>query len=298
MINEKYSIFHIEGGIGKHIAATAVAKCIKNTHPDRKLIIVCAHPIIFLNLKFVDRVYRIGNTPYFYQDYINKKDFLLFKHEPYFTTEHIKGELDLIKNWCNLYNLKYTNEKPELVLNSREKQISSKLWNSDKPILLLHTSGGVLDKQNDIPYKWTRDMPPIVAQSVIEEFKNDYSIFQVTKPSGIKYDNVTVVDKKYSFLELSTILFFSKKRLLIDSSLQHAANAFNIPSVVLWIGTNPNLFGYKIHDNIIANKIKNQKLPDSYLFDYNFEGLIHECPYENENEIFNIDKIINSLKKQ
>ena len=61
--NSKFSIFHIEGGLGKHVAATAVAKCIKNNHPDRELIVVCAYPEVFINLSFVDRVYRIGVTP-------------------------------------------------------------------------------------------------------------------------------------------------------------------------------------------------------------------------------------------
>ena len=50
---EKYSIFHVEGGLGKHIAATAVAKTIKNNYPDRKLIVVCAYPEVFLNLSFI-----------------------------------------------------------------------------------------------------------------------------------------------------------------------------------------------------------------------------------------------------
>ena len=104
-MQKKFAIFHIEGGLGKHVAATAVAKCIKNNHPDRHLIIVCAYPEIFLNLNWVDRVYRIGNTPYFYQDYIENSDFLIFKHEPYFTTEHINKTLPLIENWCKLYNL-------------------------------------------------------------------------------------------------------------------------------------------------------------------------------------------------
>jgi hypothetical protein len=53
---KKYSIFHIEGGLGKHVAATAVAKAIKNNHQKRDLIIVCAYPEVFLNLPFVDRV--------------------------------------------------------------------------------------------------------------------------------------------------------------------------------------------------------------------------------------------------
>lgn len=73
----KYSIFHIEGGLGKHVAATAVAKSIKSTHQDRDLIIICAYPEIFLNLEYVDRVYRIGTTPYFYDDYIDGNDSLI-----------------------------------------------------------------------------------------------------------------------------------------------------------------------------------------------------------------------------
>jgi len=121
-MEKKYSIFHIEGGLGKHIAATAVARCIKKNHPDRELIIVCAYPQPFLNLDFVSRVYRIGTTPYFYKDYIDQKDSLIFKHEPYFTTEHIHKTLPLIENWCKLYNLKYNGEQPELSFNDRELQ--------------------------------------------------------------------------------------------------------------------------------------------------------------------------------
>ena len=73
-MEKKYSIFHIEGGLGKHVLATAVARCIKNNHPERELIVVCAYPEVYLNLDFVGRVYRLGNTPYFYDDYINEKD--------------------------------------------------------------------------------------------------------------------------------------------------------------------------------------------------------------------------------
>ena len=31
---KKYIVFHIEGGIGKNIMATAVVKAIKKQHPD------------------------------------------------------------------------------------------------------------------------------------------------------------------------------------------------------------------------------------------------------------------------
>ena len=99
-MEKKYSIFHVEGGLGKHVMSTAVAQCIKNNYPDRELIVVCAYPEIFLNLQFVDRVYRLGNTSYFYEDFIKNKDSKIFKHEPYFTEDHIHKKLNLIENWC------------------------------------------------------------------------------------------------------------------------------------------------------------------------------------------------------
>ena len=78
MAKTSYSIFHVQGGFGKHIAATAVAKCIKNNYPGRQLVVVCAWPEIFQNLPFVDRVYQLGNTSYFYQTYVENQDSLIF----------------------------------------------------------------------------------------------------------------------------------------------------------------------------------------------------------------------------
>ena len=95
-MKSKYTIFHIQGGIGKHVAAIAVAKCIKNNYPDRKLIVVCVYSEIFLNIPFIDRVYQLGNTSYFYQNYIQDNDSLIFYHEPYYTTDHIHKKLPLI----------------------------------------------------------------------------------------------------------------------------------------------------------------------------------------------------------
>lgn len=295
---DKYAIFHIDGGIGKHIAATAVAKCIKNNFPDRKLIVVCAWPSPFVNLDFVDRVYKQGMTPYFYQDYIDGKDSLLFKHEPYFTTDHVHKNTSLIENWCKLYDLEYGGEKPELVFNLREKQISERLWRSDKPTMVIQSNGGLFLTENGFPYRWTRDMPPSVLGKVVEEFQSQYEILQVTRPGSIVAQNVKVIDQEMTPMELASILLFSSRRLFIDSMLQHAAAALNLPSTVLWIGTSPRVFGYDIHENIEANKVENFKLPDSYLFDYNFEGITHECPYKNEDEIFDVDQIIASIKRQ
>ena len=259
MENEKYSIFHIEGGLGKHIASTAVAKAIKNNHPDRELIIVCAYPQIFVNLNYVHRVYRIGNAPYFYKNYIDKKDSLIFKHEPYFTTEHIHKKMRLIENWCKLYNLEYNGEQPEIKFNPREIQKYGSLWNTNKPLFVIQSNGGMYNQESGLPYRWTRDMPFSVVQAVVDKYKDQYDIVQITRPGSPVAIGANPITHEMTPHELLSVLLYSDKRLLIDSSLQHAAAAFNLPSTVLWIGTSSKLFGYDIHDNIHAEIPENQK---------------------------------------
>ena len=294
---KKYSIFHIEGGLGKHVAATAVAKCIKNNHSDRDLIIVCSYPEIFVNLPYVDRVYRVGYTPYFYSDFIDDKDFILFKHEPYFTTSHLKKEKNLIENWCELFGLGYSGEQPTIIFNMREEQVFKHKWYRDKPIVLIHTNGGVIGKQPYL-YSWTRDMPLDVATAIINKYKDTHHIIQVCRDNkqGLSFlsKNIEVISDTISNMELFYLLKVSNKRYLIDSSLQHASAALDISSNVFWVGTSPDIFGYEIHNNIVANISNRGKLVDSYLFDYSFDGILRECPFSISDNIFDT-QIINEL---
>jgi hypothetical protein len=93
------------------------------------------------------------------------------------------------------------------------------------------------------------------------------------------------------------MLILSSKRLLIDSSSMHVATALNLPSVVGWIGTNPKVFGYDMHTNIIANQpTKEVNLEINGYTKHLFYEDILTLPYNNFEEIFNIESIINSLK--
>ncbi|NBP04482.1 MAG: hypothetical protein EBU90_31240, partial [Proteobacteria bacterium] len=253
---KKYSIFHLQGGIGKHVAATAVAKAIKNNFPDRKLIVVCAYPDIFINLSFVDRVFLLGGTQYFYQEYIQDKDSLIFHHEPYYTTNHIHKRKRLIENWCEMHRLKFDNERPEVKFNKLQWDLSRKFWLRKKPIMIIHTNGGPMTTDAK-PYSWTRDMPPELAQELVDYYKKDYHIYQVTKMNSPKLEGAEHVfatqQQALSLMEFFSILLHSKKRILIDSSLQHAAAALRKKSTVLWNGTSPKVFGYDVHDNICTD---------------------------------------------
>ena len=294
-MKKKYSIFHIDGGLGKHIAATAVAKCIKNNYPDRDLIVVCAWPQIFVEIDYVYKVFRSGHTPYFYLDYILDADSLIFKGEPYFTTEHIYKQKPLIENWCKLHQLEYKNEQPTLRFNNIYLQIARVIWKYDKPPLVIQSNGGMFNDDKGLSYKWTRDIPPPVVQSIVNYYSKHYTVFQVCRPNSYIANGAIAVNTEMDIMEMLSILLISEKRLLIDSSLQHAAAALQLPSTVLWIGTSPKVFGYDLHTNISAKQPTNLKYPDSYLFDYNFEGLAFEYPYGPTDDIFDIDEIVKVL---
>ena len=292
----KFSVFHVEGGLGKNVAATAVAKAIKDTHPDRELIVVASYPEVFLHLGFVDKAFRIGLTPYFYSDYIDGKDTLLFKHEPYFTQSHIQKKKSLIESWCNLYQLEYKGQKPILNIPSRIKDLIKNQYGDNVPTMIIHSNGGVFQGQK-YPYAWTRDMPKKLVEVIVNTFGSKYRILQICRDQQNVVNGVQPILQPMSNLELFSLLHLSEKRLLIDSSLQHAAAALDLPSTVLWVGTSPKVFGYDIHTNILANEPKiKPKLVDSYLFDYSFEGRIHEYPYMEDEPVFNVEQVIESLK--
>ena len=294
MKQEKYLVWHISGGLGKHVAATALCSSIKEKYPDRKLIMVVGHPEIFINNPYVDRVYYSGNIPYFYDDYIDGKDTLIFKHEVYNQTNHIHKKNHLVESWCEILNLSYSNQLPRIYINASHKQLVNK-WARNKPIFLIHTNGGGLDSNG---YSWARDMPIEISQDIANRWMDTHHIIQVCNPNSPQIVGAEIVSNSMSNMELFSLLAASNKRLLIDSSLQHAASAFNFPSVVLWVGTHPEVYGYNIHTNIKAKSPQNKnKLINSYLFDYAFADNQYECPYFDALEMFNPDLVDLELRK-
>jgi ADP-heptose:LPS heptosyltransferase len=91
----------------------------------------------------------------------------------------------------------------------------------------------------------------------------------------------------------------SKKRLLIDSSVMHIATALNLPSVVTWVGTNPNVFGFDIHNNIMANEpTKKPDLNHPHYSKYLLFQDISSIPYNDLYEVFDIQKIVDAIDQQ
>jgi hypothetical protein len=286
-------VFQIDGGLGKCIMATAVCEAIKKQEPDAELIVVCGYPDVFLNNPFVDKVYAFGEASYFYQDVIMSGDVRTHLHNPYLETNHILRKEHLLKTWTRMFGYLYNGEFPQIYLTDRERSFHSQKYLSEKPLMVLQTNGGAGTVQK---YSWARDMPPHIAQRVVQEFEKDYTILHIRRDDQVALPGTIQVTD--NFRSICTALLMSEKRVLIDSFVQHAAAAFNLHSTVLWVCNLPGVFGYDVHTNIEPNPFtKKPEIRNSMFHPFNIEGEPLEFPYHSEEEIFDADRIIEAIKR-
>ena len=286
-------IFHIEGGLGKSIIATAVLKAIKKQYKKANIIVVTGYPDVFIANPNVNKVLKFDQLNGIYEQNIMNKDCKVFISDPYHTSDFITESKHLIQIWCEMFGLKYDGEMPELFLLKAEKEYFEPFYRLDKPILAIQPNGGAVNQP--LKYSWTRDIPAPIVEEVIECYKNDYAILHIKREDQLIYPNT--LQALDSFRSIMVALSLSQKRLLIDSSAMHIATALNLPSTVAWIGTNPKVFGYDMHKNIVANEPTRQvDLNHSNYQKYLLFQDISTIPYNDLNEVFDKKLIISSLK--
>ena len=286
-------IFQIQGGLGKSVAGTAVLKAIKKKYSKANIIVVTEHPQVFINNPNTNRVLQSHQTNGLYKTYIDKKDVKVFFADPYHHTDFITEEKHLIAIWCEMYGLEYDGEMPEIFLSKGEKEYFSQFYKLDKPIMAIQPNGGAIGQP--LKYSWTRDIPASVVNHVVNYFKSDYAIVHIKREDQMKYENT--IGAMDDWRSIAIMLTMSSKRFLIDSSSMHIATALNLPSVVGWIGTNPKVFGYEMHKNIVANDFTKEINIEHNAYSKNllFED-ISTFPYNSFEEVFNVDEIITNLR--
>ena len=291
---KKYIVFHIEGGIGKNIMATAVVKAMKKQHPDREIIVVSPHSGLWMNNPNVYRIYLMGQTPYFYEDFIKDKDTLVMKSDPYLHQDYISKKMHCIEAWCEQSNVKFNGEKPEVTLTQQEVAEAMGI-NAEhgKPVLLIQTNGG----GDDQGYSWVRDMPLALAEQLCRKLEKKYKIFHV---KGEKQPTINGVDwvNSPNIRQIMALINYSHARVLIDSFVQHTAMAFKKKSTVLWPVDKVAQLGYGLHDNITSSyEPQKTHMADYYLTEDDIVGQSHMCPFPKGKNIFDLDEIIQSIKK-
>ena len=293
--DDKYIIFHVEGGHGKCCMSTAVIRAMKKAYPEYKIIVVCAWDGPYFNNPDVFRFYTFGQMQYFFADFIRPTT-KIFRQEVYFTEDHILQRKHLTQSWCDMYNIPYDGYKPKIYINAREIEIAKdKIKPTNMPIMLLQTHGGSPTGQYS-KKSWFRDMPIEIAQKLVDYFSKSYRILHIKAPEQPNLRGVEPLLLPHR--ELYAVFTLSTKRLFIDSFAQHVAAALDLQSTVVWIGNKPAVFGYPEHINVLPNaKYINELNKFSYLEQFDISGQIQQFPYDTVN-VFDINKIIEAVNKQ
>jgi hypothetical protein len=286
-------IFQIDGGLGKSIMATAILKVIKKEYKKSNIIVVTGYPDVFVGNPNANKVLHPSQAVGFYKSYIQNKDTKVFISDPYMTSDFVTESAHLLKIWCDMYGLKYNGELPEIFLSKAEKEYFAPFYKLDKPIMAIQPNGGAVGQP--LKYSWTRDLPASTVNEVISQFKNDYAILHIKRDDQLTYENT--IGALDGWRSIAIMLTISTKRLMIDSSSMHICTALNLPSVVGWIGTNPKVFGYDLHKNIVANEpTKEVNLENNSYQKHLLYEDISTFPYINFSEVFDTQSIINALK--
>lgn len=290
------TLFHITGGLGKHILASSVINSYKDFHPEKNVIVSSAYPIVFDRNPNVVESINLANTQYFYKNYIHGKDIEIFAQEPYRQTSHITKSKHLIDTWCDMIDIPNT-KPPTIHINFREREYTANILSKygNKPILVFQPFGGMETPNQS--YCWARDLHPTIAQQICDMLHEKYTILHICNPSHPTLQNCVRIDDRLPAHILFAILGFSSKRILIDSCLQHAAFAMGLPSVVIWNVTSPRQFGYSTHLNILPKNSNDYGGIHSYLFNYEIGGIIEECPYMDYTDMFDVEEIISCIEK-
>ena len=289
-------IFNIQGGLGKNIMGTAMCQVIKKKYPDSNLIVVSAYKDVFLNNPLVYRSYTHEEQKNLYSDFIEDCETMFMVSDPYTQNDFFNDNKHLYEIWCESYGLKYNGEQPIVHLSKAEKQYYDSIYKLDRPIFLLQSHGG--SKDQGMMYNWSRDMPDVLIKKIIEKYKKSHVIVHVKNPEQPVYDDT--LQALDSYRSIAYLISLSNKMLVIDSFCQHMAIAMKKQSVVLWCGTNPDVFGYEKHLNVKSNR-HTKPLPKERQGYKQIELVerIENIPYNDLNEIYDFDetcKLLNKLK--
>lgn len=288
-------IFNIRGGLGKSILATAVIEALKKQKKDSDIIVITSYPDVFLNNPNIKETIHHNNQIGIWKNHVYGENVEFMVQEPYETSAFLNDKKQLIEIWCDMYNIKYNGEMPKMYFSNAEMKYYEGVYGTvKKPIFAIQTNGGMV-AENPTNYNWSRDMPENLVSQVVEHYKKDYQIVHIKdKKQRVFKDTLQAID---SYRSIAYLLSVAKKRLLIDSFAQHLSIAMGVESVVLWVGTNPKVFGYDKNRNIKANKFtKDYNVHHNAYQQVLLTEPIQTIPYESLDEIFNFSEIKKQLK--
>lgn len=259
-------IINIDGGVGRCIAFTGAIK--------EPVDIICAFPMVFFNHPMVKRVYP-PTTPYLY-DYIKDSDYI--QPEPYIMKEYYREQKHII----NCFNIEVNGSDefnlPKIFLT--EEEIAQAKISVDQKTILFQPFGSKIGGKRTLSREY--------AQKIVDKLKEKgYRVILI----DLTEDLAGVEKYNLSIRQIVSLIPYVKKCIGVDSFLQHAAAALNVPMTVFWGGTLPSQVGYEMHENILPKVIPHpipNRLPHNILN----EDSINLGPDESDD---NLQKVCNII---
>jgi len=247
------AIYIINGGVGKHIAFTAL---IDKLAEKGEVQMMTAYPDVFRHHPKVKASYS-HEEPGLY-DRVSRDTDIIFR-EPYYSP-FVFAKTHLLYEWAKLLGIEYEGELPQWHSCKKwyreAKEVIKKI--PKRKFILVQFGGGqspydVNQPRVFIPQGQRRAYPLNMAQDFINQFTKAHPDIAVV--------NYSMVNEEYSHLGGCCVLntaYWLYPELLkasmgfvgIDSSLQHMAAGVGVSGVVIWGATGPEQFGYPIHGNI------------------------------------------------
>lgn len=245
-----------QGGFGKQIAATAVAKAASRVFG--RVRVLTSYPEAFAGLPFIDRVWAASPIPYLVDDH---RGWRLLTAEPYHHPGYRDGSLHLVSAWCDALGLPVPDDlRGVLKIQDHEHETAMRMLSQvdrSRPWVALQPWGGVPFREpahagDTMRPKQERALPREKAQAIASGLRAAGAVVvQISLPTEPALEDVirlTVGEGQVLHPRvLLAVLNLCNVLVGVDSFAAHAWAALRKPprsGIVLWGATSPRQLSY------------------------------------------------------
>lgn len=288
----KELVIIIWGGIGDVLVSTPAIRALKESYPDRKIIIYCGNRKqcdVFNNNPYVSSVrllnpWKLLKYPYHLYVYLfNRKKIkyyqLFFQYIP-LSWIYEKSVKEIVPEIFRELNVVQRINNVQLFFTESEERWARKKLSAYSKVVIMH-----IHSRSSVNHHWLQDRWKELVKTL-----PDYTFIQIGNNDEPYVDGALDWRGKTTLREGFCLLKYASSFVGVDSSFAHATNAFNLPGVVLFGDTSPVHWG---HDNNI-NIYKKVRCGPCY-----YDLAPDKCPYDNEcMKLITVEEVRDALMKQ
>jgi hypothetical protein len=281
---KKGIVIHLNGGLGKCIMFTAVAKNFKEQNPDTELVIISGYPEVFLHNPNIDKNFGFNHHG-LWQEYYSNPDYEVNAWDPYMHQDWISNKKrHLIDIWCEILGIDFLYDKPEMVFSGPEVGELQRMIQVDKPLMIVQSTGG----PNPKAMSWTRNPAKGELEELLGKYLDTHYIVHLCVPDTPVLANVHQRLDTLSRRQAMCLVHYSENFIGIDSFALHARAAnpdagpsqfiFPIPETVERLAYTHKSFTYHLPRPEVQEILEKSSAYFATMQKFAIEELSESCP--------------------